>query len=171
MVRGRVGMCLFLERNHFFRDGVAGTEVGDVKLLNMDCFGGGGRSLFSFFGFAGILVGTLPTNLDGTEDGGYLLNVTNKLGCGFFHQLAGDVLKDGETTTMEKALIFGALAYTVLPVSILPKSVFGFLGVLDEAGALLYVYKKVQSKITPDINRKVDELLDEWFGVPENAIA
>lgn len=75
------------------------------------------------------------------------------------------VLKDGETTTMEKALIFGALAYTVLPVSILPKSVFGFLGVLDEAGALLYVYKKVQSKITPDINRQVDETLDEWFGV------
>lgn len=81
------------------------------------------------------------------------------------------VLKDGETTTMEKALIFGALAYTVLPVSILPKSVFGFFGILDEAGALLYVYKKMQSKITPDINHKVDELLDEWFGVPENAIA
>ena len=75
------------------------------------------------------------------------------------------VLKDGETTTMEKAMIFGALAYTVLPVSILPKSVFGFFGILDEAGALLYVYKKMQAKITPDINRKVDELLDEWFGL------
>lgn len=75
------------------------------------------------------------------------------------------VMKDGETTTMEKAMIFGALAYTVLPVSILPKSVFGFFGILDEAGALLYVYKKLHSKITPDINRKVDELLDVWFGV------
>lgn len=74
------------------------------------------------------------------------------------------VLKEGETTTMEKAMIFGALAYTVLPVSLLPKSVFGFLGILDEVGALLFVYKKLQSKITPDINLKVDETLDQWFG-------
>jgi len=34
--------------------------------------------------------------------------------------------------------------------------------------AVLYVVKKVQDKITPEINAKVDETMNEWFG-PEEA--
>ena len=30
---------------------------------------------------------------------------------------------------------------------------------------MLYVYKKIKEKITPEINAKVKETLDEWFGV------
>ena len=73
------------------------------------------------------------------------------------------VLRDSETTTTEKALIYGAIAYTVMPASLIPRRIFGLLGILDEGAAILYVYKKVKSKITPEINAKVDAALDRWF--------
>ena len=73
------------------------------------------------------------------------------------------VLSDAETSTTEKALIYGAIAYTVMPASLIPRRIFGLLGILDEGAAVLYVYKKVKSKITPEINAKVDATLDRWF--------
>lgn len=73
------------------------------------------------------------------------------------------VLSDAETSTTEKALIYGAIAYTIMPVSLIPRRIFGLLGILDEGAAVLYVYKKVKSKITPEINAKVDAALNRWF--------
>lgn len=73
------------------------------------------------------------------------------------------VLTDAETSTTEKALIYGAIAYTVMPASILPRRLFGLLGVLDEGAAVMYVYRKIKSKITPEINAKVDATLRRWF--------
>ena len=78
------------------------------------------------------------------------------------------VLTMGETTTLEKALIVGAILYTVLPFSLIPYKAHKILGLLDEGLAVLYVVKKVQHKITPEINAKVDETLNTWFG-PEEA--
>ena len=78
------------------------------------------------------------------------------------------VLMMGETTTLEKALIVGAILYTVLPFSLIPYKAHKILGLLDEGVAVLYVVKKVQNKITPEINAKVDETLNTWFG-PEEA--
>ena len=34
----------------------------------------------------------------------------------------------------------------------------------DEGVAIAFVYKKVKDKITPAINLKVDETIEEWFG-------
>lgn len=73
------------------------------------------------------------------------------------------VLSDAKTTTTEKALIYGAIAYTVMPASLIPRRIFGLLGILDEGAAVLFVYKKVKSKITPKINAKVEATLDRWF--------
>ena len=78
------------------------------------------------------------------------------------------VLTMGETTTLEKALIVGAILYTILPFSLIPYKAHKILGLLDEGLAVLYVVKKVQNKITPEINAKVDETLNTWFG-PEEA--
>ena len=78
------------------------------------------------------------------------------------------VLTMGETTTLEKALIVGAILYTVLPFSLISAKSHRILGALDEGLAVLYVIKKVQDKITPEINAKVDETMNEWFG-PEEA--
>lgn len=74
------------------------------------------------------------------------------------------VMTDSGTSTMDKALIYAAIIYTVSPVSLIPASVHRILGVMDEGVAVLYVYKKIKGKITPQIQEKVDSTLDEWFG-------
>ena len=79
------------------------------------------------------------------------------------------VLTMGETTTLEKALIVGAILYTIMPFSLISFKAHKILGMLDEGLALLYVVKKVQHKITPEINQKVEETLDAWFGAQEAA--
>ncbi len=75
------------------------------------------------------------------------------------------VMNDDKTTTLERALIYAAIIYTISPVSILPSAVYRLLGVLDEGAAVLYVYNKIKDKITPEINAKVEDILNEWFGV------
>ena len=79
------------------------------------------------------------------------------------------VLTMGETTTMEKALIVGAILYTVMPFSLIPFKAHKILGMLDEGLAVAYVVKKVQNKITPEIDAKVEETLNAWFGAEEAA--
>lgn len=73
------------------------------------------------------------------------------------------VLTDAETSTTEKAMIYGCLLYVVLPVSLIPRSIFKLLGVMDEAAAVLFVIKKVNDKITPKITAKTEATLDSWF--------
>ena len=75
------------------------------------------------------------------------------------------VMTDENTPTLDKALVYAAIIYTISPVSLIPSAVYKLLGVLDEGAAVLYVYKKVKARITPEINAKVDGTLNEWFGV------
>ena len=75
------------------------------------------------------------------------------------------VLEDDGTSTIDRLLIYGAIIYTILPMDLLPRAVFKFLGILDDGMAVLYVYKKIKNKLTPEINAKVDNTLNEWFGV------
>lgn len=77
--------------------------------------------------------------------------------------LAYYVLTDAETSTTEKAMIYGCLLYVVMPVSLIPRSVFKMLGLVDEAAAVLFVIKKIHDKITPEIEAKADATLDGWF--------
>ncbi|MBQ8774347.1 MAG: DUF1232 domain-containing protein [Alistipes sp.] len=74
-------------------------------------------------------------------------------------------LEDDKTSTLDRALIYAAIIYTISPVSILPSAIYKLIGVLDEGAAVMYVYKKVKDKITPTINAKVDHTLNDWFGV------
>ncbi len=75
------------------------------------------------------------------------------------------VLDDDNTSTLDRVLIYAAIIYTILPFDLVPSAVYKFLGVLDDGAAMLYVYKKIKNRITPEINAKVEETLDEWFGV------
>ena len=75
------------------------------------------------------------------------------------------VMDDEKTTTIDRVLIHAAIIYTIIPMDFLPRSVFKFLGVLDDGVAMLYVYKKIKNRITPEINAKVEDTLNEWFGV------
>lgn len=74
------------------------------------------------------------------------------------------VMDDDNTSVLDRVLIYGAIIYTVLPVDVIPRTVYKFFGVLDDGVAILYVYKEVKDKITPEINIKVEEILNAWFG-------
>ena len=74
------------------------------------------------------------------------------------------IMRDAETTTLEKALIYGAIAYIVIPSDLLPRRVLGLLGILDDAAVIAYVYNKISKKITIKITNNVEETLDNWFG-------
>lgn len=75
------------------------------------------------------------------------------------------VMYDNKTTILERILIYGAIIYTIMPIDFVPRVVYRFIGVLDDGIAILYVYKKIKDKITPEIDRKVNDTLNEWFCV------
>ena len=74
------------------------------------------------------------------------------------------VMHQTETTTLEKALIYGALAYIIIPLDLLPRRALSVLGILDDAAVVAYIYKKVSNKVTAEITNKVEDTLDQWFG-------
>ena len=75
------------------------------------------------------------------------------------------VMDDDNTSTLDRVLIYAAIIYAILPMDLLPSVIYKFLGILDDGVAMLYVYKKIKDKITPEINAKVEDTLNEWFGV------
>ena len=75
------------------------------------------------------------------------------------------VMDDEKTSTLDCVLIYAAIIYTIMPMDLIPSAVYKFLGILDDGVAMLYVYKKIKDKITPEINAKVEETLNDWFGV------
>ena len=80
------------------------------------------------------------------------------------------VMNDEKTTTLERILIYAAIVYTIIPMDLIPRAVYKFLGVLDDGVAILYVYKKIKNKITPEIKTKVEETLNDLFGVEYEVI-
>lgn len=75
------------------------------------------------------------------------------------------VMSDEDTSTLDKVLIYAAIMYTLLPFDLIPSVVYEWLGILDDGVAMLYVYKKIKDKITPEINAKVENILNDWFGI------
>ena len=75
------------------------------------------------------------------------------------------VMDDENTSTLDRVLIYASIIYTILPMDFIPSVIYKFLGILDDGVAMLYVYKKIKDKITPEINAKVEDTLNEWFGV------
>ena len=75
------------------------------------------------------------------------------------------VMSSEQTSTLDKVLIYAAIIYTISPISLIPSAIYRLLGLLDEGAAVLYVYKKIKEKITPEVDYKVEQTLNEWFGV------
>ena len=75
------------------------------------------------------------------------------------------VMADKNTSTLDRVLIYGAIAYTVWPMDLVPRTIYKLLGVLDDGAAIMFVYKRIKNKITPAINTRVENTLNEWFGV------
>lgn len=75
------------------------------------------------------------------------------------------VMDDEKISTLDRVLIYGAIIYTIIPMDLLPRVVYNFLGIMDDGVAILFVYKKIKDKITPEINARVEDTLNKWFGV------
>ena len=75
------------------------------------------------------------------------------------------VMDDENTSPLDRVLIYAAIIYTILPMDFIPSVIYKLLGILDDGVAMLFVYKTIKDKITPEINAKVEDTLNEWFGV------
>lgn len=74
------------------------------------------------------------------------------------------VMTDEHVTARDKALIYGSLLYVIVPGDLLPRKVFKLFGIADDLGAVMIVYTRIKNQITPAINFKVEQTLDDWFG-------
>ena len=73
------------------------------------------------------------------------------------------VMKSKETPWKDKMLIFSTLSYLVLPIDILDAKRLPIIGWFDEIASLSVTYQKVCKNITPEMEAKVDAILDRWF--------
>ena len=77
----------------------------------------------------------------------------------FYYTLTGSNL-----STLEKALVYAGIIYIVVPRDLLPRRIFGLLGVVDDAAVGAWVYNKIKKNISPEVMRQAEETLDKWFG-------
>lgn len=73
------------------------------------------------------------------------------------------VMKSKNTPWKDKMLIFSTLSYIVLPIDILNAKRLPIIGWFDEIASLSVTYQKIRKNITPEIETKVDDILDKWF--------
>ncbi len=74
-------------------------------------------------------------------------------------------LENGGMSTFEKALLYAGIIYIAVPGDLLPRRVLGLLGILDDAAIAAWIYNKIRKSLTPEIEQKVEDTLNEWFGV------
>jgi uncharacterized membrane protein YkvA (DUF1232 family) len=63
----------------------------------------------------------------------------------------------------DKAKIFGALGYFILPIDLIPDAI-PVAGYTDDLAALVWALKTIWNNITPDIEEQAYERLTSWFG-------
>lgn len=72
-------------------------------------------------------------------------------------------LKGKNISAKDRALVYGALGYFLLPIDILP-DVIPFCGYADDYAALAFVIFKVAKSITPQTKEMAKARLRELFG-------
>lgn len=78
------------------------------------------------------------------------------------------VMKSKETPRADKLMVASAIAYVVLPIDLLSAKRLPIIGWIDEVVSLSVAFQKVCKHITPEMERRADELLDKWFPFCEN---
>lgn len=78
------------------------------------------------------------------------------------------VATDSNVPFSERAKIYGALGYFILPLDLIPDMI-PVLGYSDDLTALLCALKAVWSNITPEIQGKAKDKLQQWFGEVKDA--
>ena len=70
---------------------------------------------------------------------------------------------DPNTYSADKAKIYGALGYFILPVDLIPDAL-PVVGYTDDLAAITWALKAVWDNITPEIHKKAKKKLTDWFG-------
>lgn len=73
------------------------------------------------------------------------------------------VMRSPNTPKKDKLAIFASLAYLVFPIDLLDAKRLPIIGWLDEAVSVAVMIQKMSKHITPDIETRVNILLDKWF--------
>ena len=73
------------------------------------------------------------------------------------------VMKSKKTPWEDKMLVFSTLSYVVFPIDILDAKRLPIIGWFDEIASLSVTYQKICKNITPEMETKVDAILDKWF--------
>lgn len=75
-------------------------------------------------------------------------------------------LQSDKVSTVNKALIIGALGYMISPLDGIPDAI-PIVGLTDDLAVLLYVLKKVWGDVAPEIQEKARQRLSKWFDEDE----
>jgi len=81
------------------------------------------------------------------------------------------VLKSDETPMSEKILVYSAIAYLVLPVDLISAKRLPVIGWIDELVSLTVAYQKVKKYVTPEIERRVEDILDHLIPMASYEVA
>lgn len=73
------------------------------------------------------------------------------------------VMRSDSTPREDKLMILAAIAYVVLPIDLISAKRIPILGWLDEVTSITVAVKKMADRITPEIEREADTVLDRWF--------
>ena len=73
------------------------------------------------------------------------------------------VMRSESTPREDKLMILTAIAYVVLPIDLISAKRIPILGWLDEVTSITVAVKKVADRITPEIEREADAVLDRLF--------
>lgn len=73
------------------------------------------------------------------------------------------VLQSPDVSMADKAKIYGALGYFILPLDLIPDAI-PVVGYTDDIAALLWALHAVWSNITPEMQCRAKQKLHEWFG-------
>jgi len=73
------------------------------------------------------------------------------------------VMKSKDTPWKDKMLIASTLSYIILPIDILDAKRLPIIGWFDEIASISVTFQKVKKNITPEMEAKVDTILDKWF--------
>ena len=73
------------------------------------------------------------------------------------------VLKSPDVPLEDKAKIYGALGYFILPIDLIPDFI-PVVGYSDDVAALAFALHAVWKNVTPEIKERAQRKLREWFG-------
>ncbi len=72
-------------------------------------------------------------------------------------------LESPTISTMDKAIIYGALGYFIFPIDIVP-DILPFIGLTDDIAVLAWAFSRVKKNVTDMTREKAKTKLKIWFG-------